>query len=106
MYFAEEGSAEKRDAREGTVRGCTTLGRPVIAGVDRKTGGVQRTPSEMQGQWHKPFPARNPICDLFTVGEVWLWSFSPCVCCRDPGDCLSPRACVVWPHWFLERFSG
>ena len=39
--------------------------------------------------WFKPFPARNPICDLFTVGEVGLWSFGrPCVRCRDPGDCL------------------
>ena len=34
------------------------------------------------------FPARNPICDLFTVGEVGLWSIGPGVCCRDPGDCL------------------
>ena len=32
--------------------------------------------------------AKDPICDLFTVGEVGLWSFGPCVCCRDPGDCL------------------
>ena len=23
----------------------------------------------------RPFPSRNPICDLFTVGEVVLWSF-------------------------------
>ena len=25
---------------------------------------------------------------ICSVGEVGLWSFGPCVCCRDPGDCL------------------
>ena len=43
---------------------------------------------------HKPYPDRNPICDLFTVGEVGFWSVGPCVCCRDPGDCLS--LVLVW----------
>ena len=35
-----------------------------------------------------PFPARSPMCGLFTVGEVGFWSFGTCVCCRDPCDCL------------------
>ena len=30
----------------------------------------------------------------------------PCVFCRDRCDCLPFFACVVWPHWFQERFSG
>ena len=40
MYFTEEDKAEERDAGEDTVRGSTTLGRSIIVGVDRKTGGV------------------------------------------------------------------
>ena len=50
-YLTEEGNAEERDAGEGTVRGSTTLGRPIIVGRS------PRTPSEMQGQ-------RRPLdCD-------------------------------------------
>ena len=38
MYLSEEGKEDERDAEEGTARGSTTLGRPIV--VDRKTGGV------------------------------------------------------------------
>ena len=40
-YLADECSAEGREAGEGTAGGGTTLARPIIVGVDRKTGGVQ-----------------------------------------------------------------
>ena len=45
----------------------------------------------------------NPICDLFTVGEVVFWYL--CVLSRSRRLSF-PCACVVWPHWFQERFSG
>ena len=40
MYLIEEDNAEERDGGARTARGGTTLGRPTIVGVDRKTGGV------------------------------------------------------------------
>ena len=51
MYLTEEDYAEERDAGEGTARGSTTLGRPIIVGVDKKTGESTRTTSELQRQW-------------------------------------------------------
>ena len=38
MYLTEEDNAEERDGGAGTARGSTTLGRPIIVGVDGKTG--------------------------------------------------------------------
>ena len=35
IYLSEEGNAEERDAGEGTVRGSTTPGRPIIVGTWR-----------------------------------------------------------------------
>ena len=40
MYLTEEGKEDEADAGAGTARGSTTLGRPIMVGVDRKTGGV------------------------------------------------------------------
>ena len=40
MYLTEEGKEDQRDAEEGTARRSTTLRRPNIVGVDRKTGGI------------------------------------------------------------------
>ena len=34
---AEEDTEDERDAEEGTARGSTMVGRPIIADVDRKT---------------------------------------------------------------------
>ena len=45
-----EGNAEERDAGEGTVTGSTTLGRPIIAGEDRKTGGAHAHQVKCKGQ--------------------------------------------------------
>ena len=63
MYLTEEGKEDERDAEEGMARGSTTLGRPIIVGVDRKTGGVTRAPSEMRRQW------RPLDCDKNCNGE-------------------------------------
>ena len=49
MYFTAEGNAKERDAGEGTVRGSTTLRRPIIVGMDKKTGGVHAHQLKMQG---------------------------------------------------------
>ena len=38
VYLTEEGKEDEIDAEEGTARGSTTLERPLIVGVDRKTG--------------------------------------------------------------------
>ena len=46
MYFTEEDNAQRRDGRAGTARGSTTLGRPILVCVDRKSGRVHA--SEMQ----------------------------------------------------------
>ena len=40
MYLTEEVKEDERDADEGSARGSTTLGRPIIVGVDKKTRGV------------------------------------------------------------------
>ena len=40
VYLTGEGREDEVDAEEGAARGSTTLGRPIIVGVDRKTGGV------------------------------------------------------------------
>ena len=40
MYLTEQGKEDESDAEEGTARGSTTLERPMIVGVDRKTGRV------------------------------------------------------------------
>ena len=38
MYLIEESDAVERNAGEGMDGGSTTLGRPIIVGVDRNTG--------------------------------------------------------------------
>ena len=40
MYLTEESREVEVDAEEGAARGSTTLERPIIVCVDRKTGGV------------------------------------------------------------------
>ena len=51
MGITEEGKEDEIDAEEGTARGSTTLGRPIIVGVDRGDWRSTRTPSEMERQW-------------------------------------------------------
>ena len=36
MYFIEDDITEERDGGARTARGSTTLGRPIVVGVDRK----------------------------------------------------------------------
>ena len=78
--------------------------------TDGRTWCRQRSPSFLETQMalrnQFKFPARNPTCDLFTVGEVGLWSFwSLCVLSRSR-QLSFIRACVDWPHLFPEKFSG
>ena len=49
MYLTEEDKAEERDGAARTARGSTTLGRPIIVGVDRKTGGVRAHRGKCKG---------------------------------------------------------
>ena len=49
MYLTEEDIAEEREGGTGAARGSSTLGRPIIVGVDRKTAGVHARQVKCKG---------------------------------------------------------
>ena len=49
MYLADKDNLEEGDGGAGTARGSTMLGRPIIVGVDRKTGGVHAHQMKCKG---------------------------------------------------------
>ena len=68
MYLTEEDIAEERDGGAGTARGSTTLGRPIIVGVDRKTGGVHAHKVKCKGSGD-PWIATRVAADIEELGS-------------------------------------
>ena len=71
MYLTEEGNAKERDAGEVTVRGSMAFGRPIIVGVDRKTGGVHAHQVKCMGSCD-PWIATRIAADIeeLGIGEI------------------------------------
>ena len=67
MYFIEEDDTEERDGGAGTARGSTMLGRPIIVGVDRKTGGVHAHQVKCKGS-RDPWIATRIAADIEELG--------------------------------------
>ena len=67
MYLTEEGKEDEIDAEEGTARGSTTLRRPIIVGVDRKTGGVHAHQVQCKGSGD-PWIATRIAADIEESG--------------------------------------
>ena len=67
MYLTEEGTEDERDAKEGTARGNRTVGRPIIVGVDRKTGGVHAHQARCKGSGN-PCIAARIVADMEELG--------------------------------------
>ena len=62
MYLTEEGREDEVDAEEGVARGSTTLGRPIIVGVDRHAQQVKCTGSD------DPWIATRIAADIEELG--------------------------------------
>ena len=67
MYLSEEDNAEERDGGPGTARGSTTLGRPIIVGVDRPTGEVHARQVKCTGSGD-PWIATRIAADIEELG--------------------------------------
>ena len=67
MYLTEEGREDEIEAEEGTAKGSTTLRRPIIVGVDRKTGGAHAHEVKCSGSGDA-WIARRIAADIEELG--------------------------------------